>query len=466
MKKCIGVVAVLLMVMTAAVMAQDETDDYSLQGSSYQDYYTFDFTGAGARAQGMGNAFIAVSDDITAGTWNPAGLVTIEGPMLSLSYGSIVPKGYTDYSGTVISGIQRFNHDRGLSGVSDLCFVAPFRVKGRPFVGSFSYNTEFTDLYQMAWLDSMQIPLTVSRNNIAVTEDFDLNTTDDRRFRARVASATFSFGTRLTSRLAAGLGVNVYTGHGTTEITHINYIHDYPVSPGEQPVLMTEDYYDVDTAKYSGIGFTLGLKYTVDKNSLAMVIKTPFDLRVKTNKSIYVINSINGLPQSTGTDTTFYDDILIKYHMPFMVALGYARQVNENLLVSATAEYRAFSSSKVRIRESYKLDQSGKTTETFSEVDPEWDDVFIFRIGTEYMKQTSFGLVPIRAGFGVVPTPIPNLDGSPTRVDLSAGTGIHWSQIHLDWAYTYSMIDRDFETTGLEIKVKNHDVGFTFTGYF
>jgi len=30
--------------------------------------------GAGARAQGMGNAFIAVADDATAGYWNPAGL--------------------------------------------------------------------------------------------------------------------------------------------------------------------------------------------------------------------------------------------------------------------------------------------------------------------------------------------------------------------------------------------------------
>lgn len=34
--------------------------------------------GAGARALGMGGAFIAVSDDATAGYWNPAGLVYLE----------------------------------------------------------------------------------------------------------------------------------------------------------------------------------------------------------------------------------------------------------------------------------------------------------------------------------------------------------------------------------------------------
>ena len=32
--------------------------------------------GVGARAQGMGNAFIASVDDVTAGYWNPAGLAS------------------------------------------------------------------------------------------------------------------------------------------------------------------------------------------------------------------------------------------------------------------------------------------------------------------------------------------------------------------------------------------------------
>ncbi len=35
--------------------------------------------GSGARALGMGGAFVAVSDDATAGTWNPAGLTRIRG---------------------------------------------------------------------------------------------------------------------------------------------------------------------------------------------------------------------------------------------------------------------------------------------------------------------------------------------------------------------------------------------------
>lgn len=40
--------------------------------------------GSGARAMGMGGAFIAVADDATAASWNPAGLVQLEKPELSI----------------------------------------------------------------------------------------------------------------------------------------------------------------------------------------------------------------------------------------------------------------------------------------------------------------------------------------------------------------------------------------------
>ena len=46
--------------------------------ASLADKYAGEFMalGGGARAMGMGSAFIAVADDATAGFWNPAGLAT------------------------------------------------------------------------------------------------------------------------------------------------------------------------------------------------------------------------------------------------------------------------------------------------------------------------------------------------------------------------------------------------------
>ena len=40
--------------------------------------------GSGARAVGMGGAFIAIADDATAASWNPGGLIQLETPELSI----------------------------------------------------------------------------------------------------------------------------------------------------------------------------------------------------------------------------------------------------------------------------------------------------------------------------------------------------------------------------------------------
>ena len=45
---------------------------------------SFNRTGSGARAAGMANAFIAVSDDGTAASWNPSGLAQLRKPELSI----------------------------------------------------------------------------------------------------------------------------------------------------------------------------------------------------------------------------------------------------------------------------------------------------------------------------------------------------------------------------------------------
>jgi hypothetical protein len=49
-----------------------------LPASVFSQDLDFNLTGAGARAAGMGQAFIGVADDATAVVWNPAGLTTLE----------------------------------------------------------------------------------------------------------------------------------------------------------------------------------------------------------------------------------------------------------------------------------------------------------------------------------------------------------------------------------------------------
>src|SRR5512142_186181 len=59
----------------------------------------YNITGAGARAEGFGGAFIGVADDATAVVWNPAGLSLLEQPQASVVGKLIGEKAtYTDQS--------------------------------------------------------------------------------------------------------------------------------------------------------------------------------------------------------------------------------------------------------------------------------------------------------------------------------------------------------------------------------
>ena len=62
--------------------------------------------GSGARAMGMSNAFIAVADDATAASWNPAGLAQLVRPEMSLALEGIY---VTEKSRTQIPSTENFD---------------------------------------------------------------------------------------------------------------------------------------------------------------------------------------------------------------------------------------------------------------------------------------------------------------------------------------------------------------------
>jgi hypothetical protein len=63
---------VIVIVMAAALPVSAQSDGFALTGIN------FDFTNPGARARGIGGAFVAIADDSTAALANPAGLAYLE----------------------------------------------------------------------------------------------------------------------------------------------------------------------------------------------------------------------------------------------------------------------------------------------------------------------------------------------------------------------------------------------------
>jgi long-subunit fatty acid transport protein len=73
-----SLLALLLLAPGAAVAG-----DKGLVDSETFSGFQFNFNNPGARALGMGGAFVAVADDATAVIANPAGLVILQRPELS-----------------------------------------------------------------------------------------------------------------------------------------------------------------------------------------------------------------------------------------------------------------------------------------------------------------------------------------------------------------------------------------------
>ena len=193
----------------------------------------FNLIGAGARARGMGGAFIGVADDATAVSWNPAGLVRLEKPEASVvglfenySISTDIPEADTDpYKSS------HFN-------LNFLSVVYPLSIGVKNAVASVALQ-QVIDLYYK------------------VDSDFEK---EERT--GGINAITPAIGVQLTTNISLGATVNIFTG---------NSKYSYEDKTGFY--LPQEEKY-----KYSGTNFNIGGLFDFNKFRLGAVFKTPFQL--------------------------------------------------------------------------------------------------------------------------------------------------------------------------------------------
>ncbi len=441
--------------------------------------FNFKFTGNGARARGMGNTFLGVSDDITGIGWNPAGIYKLESPMLGLSFSSLRPRGSTSSDRLNLSGVGigsdriSMDHTGSFGALSSANFVAPIRIKGHPFVASASY-TRVSDEYQFSNIELEVIEIFPIFNEVGVLIDQDTVIASVgvlSELEGGIDAVNFGFGTRLSGNLALGVSLNIYAG-AVEKQTDIFVAGDNVPVNNFQNGNLTLISSSADSNSFGGFNFTIGLKHDGEKFDAGFVIRTPFSLSQKSLNFSSQIVKINDIVADT--DTTITIDLLTKYELPLMIGFGIGYNVSDNWLLAIDADYRHFSTQQVKIRQSITLVPGADNIEEFvilSEEQWQWSNVFILRTGTEYLYETGIGTIPIRAGIGYVPVPTPDTDTNGVRstavsYELSLGTGIHWSQIKLDLAYNYTTLNLDIMDFALQTDNKNHYVTASFTGYF
>ncbi len=252
----------------------------------------FNFIGSGARARGMGGAFIGVADDATAISWNPAGLATLERPEASV--------------------VSLYSMDK---------YTAKATFSSALLAAS-SFEEQFDQSHPAFNFASAAYPLVVAERNVVLAVayqrliDFYYEEGNDSTIweeKGGVDAISPGIGVQVSPQVSLGATVNIWTGH-----------YDYKYT---DKVNSANNEEEKNWYKYSGLNFNIGLLGHFEKAKIGAVLKTPLTLKEK----------------YTWAGTAYTD----KLKFPMIFGFGVSYMPNENLTLAADYEIRQFSKLKI-----------------------------------------------------------------------------------------------------------------------
>jgi len=162
--------------------------------------------GSGARAAGMGNAFIAVSDDGTAASWNPAGLSQLLKPEFSLVHNSSRRNRYLEGYRT-LDRSAAYTTLATTSSIANLEFASaavPFRLAGKPV----TLQVGWRRLYRLA----NQLQGDTRRVAVSATARPESTVRVNGTTDGTIDLWSFAGAVGITNRLSVGASLDLYHG--------------------------------------------------------------------------------------------------------------------------------------------------------------------------------------------------------------------------------------------------------------
>ena len=388
--------------------------------------------GAGARALGLGGAFIAVANDATAMSWNPAGLAHLEIPEIALQTRA------TFHYRRGSESIYR-NH----STLDFASFARPFRWKERDLSLVVSYHrqvdfsyyfTNFRLIYGDGWFEEP-----------SHTRYYRSGSSNQYKESSRGGADTFSvgFGLKLSPHISVGSVTNIWFGKRKDQITNEyagyfeRYFADLQLEQSWTASRRTATNYNYSI---SGINYFFGILMDLAPilKSLPIMIgitlRTPFNLEGKhsrDSKGSYFRRDWNYEmvePDISDLTDTRNQDYNYSLDMPLMLGLGGSYQPN-NFMIAFDYE-----TNRLGFHQS--------------------------RVGVEYLLATSHGIIPIRMGIQTIPTALGPTNDWVTSGDqvvgsgLSIGTGYAWRRASIDLALTRRGYSANREETRDDVPYK------------
>ncbi|MGA1866945.1 MAG: OmpP1/FadL family transporter [bacterium] len=410
--------------------------------------------GSGARARGMGEAFVAIADDATAASWNPAGLVQLQKPEMSLvlsyerrsvRYDS---KEYEE-SGGIIVRERGSDESLTLNDINYLSVVYPTCIVRRNVV--FSLNYQY--LYDFSRDFETEREWEYSGSGTSFLYSYH----GEGGLYALSPAVAF----QVTPNLYCGLTTNIWSDELTD---HCNWTHTSSFDPNtnipNNSTITTEKYHDFE-AFNAHIGFFWMVNSYL---TVAGVYKSPVRARLKRE----IDSQQHGISIPDYRDS--YGDIN-RIRFPAVYGLGIAYRFSDALTISTDITRTEWDDFSLKNRE-------GETFGLFTEFDsitnkpfsPKIKPTYALRFGAEYLKILEKTVIPLRVGLFY--DPMPSLDNPLDSYGITLGSGISIGDLVLDVAYQYRFATKipgaeaGLSELDQEINKKSHQVLLSGIYYF
>lgn len=382
---------------------------------SEQSRTNFTVQGAGARAMGLGGAFIAVADDATAVSFNPAGLAQLLQPEVSfVANGMQRNVGYQDVETTSQGRVLAASDTLVSNARWTPLFVsatAPLRLGGRNLVVQLSIQRAFA-LNEDSRRSLDQVPAgggTPSHLSQGIAQSGQID----------LYSGALAY--EVSQRILLGLAYQVWRGRWDLDSTSLQ----------ETGTTTTTVAYRQVNALDGG-SFNLGLIWRWPTWSLGLVRRTGFH-------ADYGFTTT--LATSLSPASRRFGPVSTGLHWPASTGVGLAYRPTGHWLVTADLTHTVWSSMR------YMSGSSTLNGQSFFDFDKgdRTPNATTAHLGVEYLWLTEAdSVVPFRAGLSREPQPVVDAATGEQRVmyRVALGSGFKRGNTGVDVAYRYGWSHR------------------------
>ncbi len=374
--------------------------------------------GSGARALGMGGAFMAVAGDAAAASWNPGGLIQLEKPEVSAVFSHVASSEKNTFGNEFKGpGAETFHKSR----LNYLSVAYPFEYQRRNMIVSLNYQHLYD--FNRDWRFDVNTSLDIFNGPVQYDHGQD----------GGLHALGLAYAAQITPDFSMGLTIN-YWGNA---LNKNEWKQKYRAQSNLLIGGVAGAWESVNTIKYSFDGWSanLGFLWRLSEHwTLGGVFKSPFTADIEQTILSRDILTYPSLPDFN-TDRSVKSEFDGELDMPMSYGIGLAWRISDSWTLSADVYRTHWEAFEFRDEQGQKMSPiTGRLMEN-SDIDPTtW-----FRVGVEHLHIRESICIPIRAGFFYDPAPA---DGAPDDYyGLSLGTGLAYKWFIFDIAWQYRFGD-------------------------